>query len=182
MPPAADTMCCSAMPHSMKRSGSSALNASMPQSDSRSASSTTMSGRVPRHLRAARRRRRAPAAPGFAGATRTGSGADVERQRRLAERREPRVDARDQLADRGEVVLQRRRAGVEVIRLVAAREPFHERHALALDRVGDEHLRPVGDGREVRERVADRARSRGRRRAALPSRTRGTCPRSARDR
>src|SRR5437773_8276830 len=31
IPPAADTMCCSAMPHSMNRSGSSALNASMPE-------------------------------------------------------------------------------------------------------------------------------------------------------
>ena len=46
MPPAADTMCCSAMPHSMKRSGSASLNASMPQSDSKSASITTISGRV----------------------------------------------------------------------------------------------------------------------------------------
>ena len=94
-----------------------------------------------------------------------------QRRRRLAERVELGVDARDQLARRLDVVLERRRAGVEVIGLVAAGDAFHERHALALDGVGDEHLRLVGDGREVRERVAQHARSRGRRRAALPSRS-----------
>ena len=43
---------------------------------------------------------------------------------------------------------------MEVIRLIAARDAFHERHALALDRVGDEHLRFVLDRVEIRERVA----------------------------
>ena len=182
MPPAADTMCCSAMPHSMKRSGSSALNASMPQSDSRSASSTTMSGRVRaiceqlvavRDHEPLRLRRR---------------DADGQRRRRQRQRRlhraltSGRSTRAADLADRGQIVLQRRRAGVEVVRLVAAREPFHERHAFALDRVGDEHLRRSAT-------VAKRANT-SRMRAKvvavgaprLPSRRRGTCPRSARDR
>ena len=77
-----------------------------------------------------------------------------QRRRRLPERVELRVDARDQLARRLDVVLERRRAGVEVIGLIAAGDAFHERHALALDRVGDEHLRLVRDGLEMRERVA----------------------------
>ena len=34
---------------------------------------------------------------------------------------------------------------MEAIRLVAARDAVHERHALALDRVGDEHLRSIRD-------------------------------------
>jgi hypothetical protein len=46
---------------------------------------------------------------------------------------------------------------VEVIRLIAARQPFHERHAFALDGVGDQHFRTIGDGREVFEDVADGA-------------------------
>ena len=92
------------------------------------------------------------------GVTRTGSGARLERHLRLAERRQPIVDAIEQLRGRRQVVLQRRRAGVEVIRLVAAGQAFHERHALALDRVGDEHLRAIGHGRKMREGVANRRR------------------------
>ena len=44
---------------------------------------------------------------------------------------------------------------MKVIGLVAAGEAFHEGHAFAFDRVGDQHLRPIGDGREMRERVAN---------------------------
>ncbi len=77
-----------------------------------------------------------------------------QRGRRLAKRVERAVDPRDHLAGGGHVVLQRRRAGVEVVGLVTARQSLHERHALALDGVGNEHLRPVGDGGKVRERVA----------------------------
>ena len=155
MPPAADTMCCSAMPHSMKRSGSSSLNASMPQSDSRSPSMTTMSGRA-RAICSSSSPYASTRRSGLTGATRTGCGAPASSSGRLAEPRQTRVDPRRQLVDRREIVLQRRRTGVEVIGLIAARQAFHERDALALDGVGDQHLRPIGDGRKMREGVADR--------------------------
>ena len=74
---------------------------------------------------------------------------------RLTEGFQSVVDASEQLGERRRVVLQRGRAGMEMIGLVAACETFHERHAFALDRVGDEHVRLVGHGVETREGVAD---------------------------
>ena len=71
---------------------------------------------------------------------RNANGQRRRRQRgsRLAQRLELRVDARNQLARRLDVVFERRRAGMEVVRLVAAGDAFHERHALALDRARDQ--------------------------------------------
>ncbi len=43
---------------------------------------------------------------------------------------------------------------MKVIGLVAARQAFHERHALAFDGVGDKHLGLISDGGEVRQRIA----------------------------
>ena len=94
-------------------------------------------GRLRRHSRRQRRRR--------------------QHRRLLVQPLEPLVHARDQFTRRRHVVLERRRAGVEVIGLIAAGEAFHERHALALDGVGNEHLGLVGDGLEMRERVAQHA-------------------------
>ena len=80
-----------------------------------------------------------------------------ERERRKAQRSEPFVHARDQLARGRDVVLQRRRAGVEVVGLIAAGDAFHERHAAPFDRVGDDDLRPIADRAELSECLRQRA-------------------------
>ena len=79
-----------------------------------------------------------------------------ERERRKAQRSEPFVHARDQLARGRDVVLQRRRAGVEVVGLIAAGDAFHERHAAPFDRVGDDDLRPIADRDELSECLRQR--------------------------
>ena len=78
----------------------------------------------------------------------------IERHLRLPQPAQPIVGAGQQFFSGREIVLHRRRAGMEVVGLVAAGQALHERHALALDGVGDEHLRSIGHGREMRERVA----------------------------
>ncbi len=81
----------------------------------------------------------------------------VQCKRRLLQRCEPRVHAGGNLVDGGEIVVQARCARMEVIRRVAAREPFHERHALAFHGVGNEDLRAIGHARELLECPANRA-------------------------
>ncbi len=46
---------------------------------------------------------------------------------------------------------------MEVVRLIAAGQPFHEGHAFAFDRVGDEHFRAIVNCGEVFEDAADGA-------------------------
>ena len=155
-----ETMSCSAIPHSTKRSGKRSRNAIRPVSRTRSASSATSRvARARRRRRAPRRRRRRAAAARPGGAGRVGassisssSGSRPSRSRRRS----------TQLAERRVVLARRRRAGVVgVERRAAARAAScgsKKRDARALDRVGDEQLRAVRLALEQARRASPRAR------------------------
>ena len=76
---------------------------------------------------------------------------------------------------------RRGRVGGRQVAEVPRAGRLHVADALALDRVRDQHLRPLRRGRrQRRERAEQRRRCRGRRPRSRPSRRRGTCRRSAR--
>ena len=182
MPAAIDTMSCSAMPHSTKRSGKRFANDDQPAVLDQigvEREQTRMALGLRRPARARRRRpgcRSAAAhAAGCACASRCWTGP------RPSSAKSASADAQ-QLREPGRVLCFARRTRVIPVELARLhRRAFHEADALALHRVGDDHLRPVRDGVERAERALERGDVVAVARGSRASRTRGTSPRDRRD-
>ena len=143
MPPACDTMSCSAMPHSTKRSGNLLAERDQPGVEHQvgverddafgpSAARTSSASRIGRDQALGRR-----GGAGVAGGS-TVSSAEPRRP----SRGKARVDAVEQLLDALRVAVGVGRAGVEAVeaRCRLQRGVLHEGDAAALDGVGDDHL------------------------------------------